>query len=59
MPRHVIFCLPQLLPPQTNAYDADATVWGWSYGLGWATVWIYIVAGVGYYFGYDPEKDED
>lgn len=43
----------------TNAYDADATVWGWSYGLGWATVWIYIVAGVGYYFGYDPEKDED
>jgi len=41
----------------TNAYDADATIWGWSYGLGWATVWIYMVAGVGYYFGYDAEKD--
>ena len=39
----------------TSSYSSDMTNWGWSYGLGWATVWFYFVCGVGYYFGFDPD----
>lgn len=40
----------------TSSYDVDGIVWGWSYSLGWAIVWLYFICGVGYYFGYDPDE---